>query len=40
MKQIPARELAEWLSDDSRADPALLDVREPWEFMLCNIEGS
>jgi rhodanese-related sulfurtransferase len=40
MRQIPARELADWLSDDNRADPMLLDVREPWEFQLCNIAGS
>ena len=40
MQQIRARQLADWLSDRERPQPLLLDVREPWEFELCNIPGS
>ena len=40
MQQIRPRQLADWLSDDSRNKPVLLDVREPWEFELCHIPGS
>ena len=40
MQTITAPELATWLADESRARPVLLDVREPWEFQTCHIEGS
>ena len=40
MKQISAPELAAWLSDASREQPVLLDVREPWEFERARIEGA
>ena len=40
MQQISPVQLAEWLRDESRAKPFLLDVREPWEFETCKIEGS
>lgn len=40
MQQLRASQLAEWLADDSRPAPLLLDVREPWEFELCHIAGS
>lgn len=40
MRQISARELDAWLSDPDRPRPMLLDVREPWEFQACRIEGS
>ena len=40
MQQIAAPELAAWLADASRARPLLLDVREPWEYQTCRIEGS
>ena len=40
MQQIRARQLAEWLSDDSRRKPVLLDVREPWEFQVCHLPDS
>ena len=40
MKNIAPAELARWLADDSRAKPVLLDVREPWEFQTCRIDGS
>jgi rhodanese-related sulfurtransferase len=37
---LSALELAAWLADDSRPRPLLLDVREPWEFATCRIDGS
>ena len=40
MNHLTAPQLAEWLADPSRARPVLLDVREPWEFETCRIEGS
>jgi len=40
MRQITPRELAERLNDDTQEAPLLIDVREPWEFQLCHIEGS
>ena len=40
MKQISAPELAAWLSDASRENPVLLDVREPWEFERARIAGA
>ena len=40
MKQIGARELADWLADTNRPPPVLLDVREPWELEMCQIPGS
>lgn len=40
MKQVRAQQLAEWLADEARPKPVLLDVREPWELELCQLEGS
>jgi rhodanese-related sulfurtransferase len=40
MQQLTAPQLAEWLADPAREKPVLLDVREPWEFQTCHIEGS
>ncbi|MBI5937978.1 MAG: sulfurtransferase [Betaproteobacteria bacterium] len=40
MKQIRSFELKAWLDDPRREKPVLLDVREPWEFELCRIDGS
>ncbi len=40
MQMITAPELAAWLADDTRTKPVLLDVREPWEFAECSIDGS
>ena len=39
MRQMTVAELAERLAAGGDR-PVLLDVREPWEFELCHIEGS
>jgi rhodanese-related sulfurtransferase len=38
--QIAPAELAAWRADDARPAPVLIDVREPWEFDYCRIDGS
>ena len=40
MQQISPRQLRCWLDDATRAQPALLDVREPWEHQICRIPNS
>ena len=40
MTQITPQLLQQWLSDRARKPPVLLDVREPWEYQTCRIEGS
>ena len=40
MHHLSAPELAAWLADDKREQPLLLDVREPWEYETCRINGS
>ncbi|MCW8900369.1 MAG: rhodanese-like domain-containing protein [Gammaproteobacteria bacterium] len=42
MRHFSAIQLYEYLSQLSESDeaPLLLDVREPWEFEYCSIEGS
>lgn len=40
MKQLNPTDLSAWLTDPAREKPVLLDVREPWEFQHCHIEGS
>jgi rhodanese-related sulfurtransferase len=40
MKHITPTELAGWLAEKSRAQPVLLDVREPWEYEKARIAGS
>ncbi|MFZ5510083.1 MAG: rhodanese-like domain-containing protein [Pseudomonadota bacterium] len=40
MQHITPSELDQWLKDSSRPRPVLLDVREPWEFDICRIDGS
>jgi rhodanese-related sulfurtransferase len=40
MQQLTAPQLADWIADASRASPVLLDVREPWEYQTCHIEGA
>lgn len=39
MQNLTAPALAEWLADNSRAAPVLLDVREPWEIETAKIAG-
>jgi rhodanese-related sulfurtransferase len=40
MKQLSVAQLSQWLADSARDPPRLLDVREPWEFEICRIQGS
>jgi rhodanese-related sulfurtransferase len=40
MTQITPLLLQQWLADSGRKPPVLLDVREPWEYRTCRIEGS
>ena len=40
MKHLHPVELKSWLDDPGRDKPFLLDVREPWEYGLCRIEGA
>jgi rhodanese-related sulfurtransferase len=38
--QLAPADLVRWREDASRDAPMLVDVREPWEFELCRIDGS
>jgi rhodanese-related sulfurtransferase len=40
MQQLSPVSLRQWLDDPNRRKPLLLDVREPWEFEYCRIDGS
>lgn len=40
MKQLTPTDLSAWLNDPARDKPVLLDVREPWEYQHCHIDGS
>ena len=40
MRQITPGELADWLGDERRDRPVLLDVREPWEYEKARILGA
>lgn len=40
IEQIAPQALKLRLDDSSKPAPVLLDVREPWEFELCNIPGA
>ncbi len=40
MTQITPQLLQQWLADKARKPPVLLDVREPWEYQTCRIDGS
>ncbi|MGQ9684862.1 MAG: rhodanese-like domain-containing protein [Thiobacillaceae bacterium] len=40
MQHIRPAELKAWLTDPQREKPLLLDVREPWEFERCHIDGA
>jgi len=39
MEQITPRQLADRLAAPGQA-PQLVDVREPWEFQICRIDGA
>lgn len=39
MKKFTPRDLKSHLEQDAES-PLLLDVREPWEYEICHIEGS
>jgi rhodanese-related sulfurtransferase len=39
MREMPATELHEYLQQE-QTERMLLDVREPWEYDICHIEGS
>ena len=38
IEQLPATALHDWLADNGRAAPLILDVRDPWEHAICRIE--
>ena len=40
VQPLTAPALSEWLADPNRTRPLLLDVREPWEFTTCRLDGS
>jgi rhodanese-related sulfurtransferase len=41
MQQLTPRELVDMLGrDEQGARPILLDVREPWEFDICRLDGA
>lgn len=40
MQSVSASELAASLAKGDHGTPLLLDVREPWEFQICHIDGS
>lgn len=39
MRELNAAKLRDYLAT-ATTDPLLLDVREPWEFRICQIQGS
>lgn len=39
MLHISARELHDWLLDEKRSPPVLIDVRENWELQVCALKG-
>ena len=39
MRELNAAQLRDYLASTT-TEPLLLDVREPWEFEICQIEGS
>ena len=40
VKQLPPAPLAAWLTDSSRLQPLLLDVRQPEEFAVSHLTGA
>ena len=37
IEQLPATALRDWLADQTRAMPLIIDVREAWEHAVCNL---
>jgi rhodanese-related sulfurtransferase len=40
IEQLPVTALHAWLTDDVRAKPLIVDVREPWENAICSLPNS
>lgn len=40
VEQIDAHGLKNWLDNNAKEQPVLIDVREPWEFEICHIANS
>jgi len=40
ISQLTPAELKAWRADPAREAPAIIDVREPWEYERCHIEGA
>lgn len=40
MQYLTPSQLSEWMADEKRKKPVLLDVRESWEFELCRLDDS
>lgn len=40
IEQLPAAALRQWLDDTSRNAPFILDVRESWEYEICQIPNA
>lgn len=40
MKHLGPAELKARLDDPGRERPLLLDVREPWEYAICHLDGA
>ena len=40
MEALSCAGLKAWLDDAARPQPTLVDVREPWEFEHCRIDGA
>jgi rhodanese-related sulfurtransferase len=40
INQLAASELAAWREDAGREPPLVVDVREPWEYKVCHIDGA
>jgi rhodanese-related sulfurtransferase len=38
--QLGPAELHNWRADAKRAPPVLIDVREPWAYEVCRIDGA
>lgn len=38
--QLTPADVAGWRADAARPAPVMVDVREPWEFAYCRIDGA